>query len=562
MISQGMIGPEIDHAEAVNRYRKAIKKGVVKVMSKMGISTIQSYRGAQIFEAIGLNKDFIDRYFDKTASRIGGIGLEEIARETLHHHRRAYADREVGPPLLDWGGQYQWRREGEYHLFNPETVFRLQHATSAGRYEIFKQYTKMVDDQNERLCTLRGLFDFKLERPDARADRGGRAGRVDRHAVRHRRDVLRLDQRRGARDPGHRHEPDRRPEQHRRRGRRPDAEHPRAQRRQPPEQGQAGRLGPVRRHQRIPRQRRRDPDQDGARGQARRRGAAPRPQGLALDRQGPLLHAGRLPDQPAAAPRHLLDRGPRPAHPRPQERQPPAPDQRQAGGRGRRRHRRGGRGQGAQRRGHDLGPRRRHRRQPADVAQARRHPLGARPGRDPADPRPEPAPRPRDRPGRRPDEDRPRRRDRRPAGGRGVRLRHGAAGRDGLHHDAGLPPRHLPGRDRDAEPQAPREVRRPGRARRQLLPVHRRGSPRADGEARLPDPRRHDRPERPARHEAGDQPLQGPRARLQQDLLQARDRPPGRPSARRSTRTTASTRRSTSNCSRWPRRLWRGASRS
>src|SRR6185437_6970158 len=163
MISRGMISPEIDHARAVTLYRKAIKKGVVKVMSKMGISTIQSYRGAQIFEAIGLNKDFIDRYFDKTASRIGGIGLGEIAREALHHHRRAYADREVGPPLLDWGGTYQWRREGEFHLFNPETVFRLQHATKTGRFEIFKQYSKAVDEQNERLCTLRGLFDFKLD---------------------------------------------------------------------------------------------------------------------------------------------------------------------------------------------------------------------------------------------------------------------------------------------------------------------------------------------------------------------------------------------------------------
>jgi glutamate synthase (ferredoxin) len=163
MISQGMIRPEVDHAEAVRRYRKAIKKGVVKVMSKMGISTIQSYRGAQIFEAIGLNQEFIDRYFDKTASRIGGVGLEAIARETLHHHARAYADREAGPTLLDWGGQYQWRREGEYHLFNPETVFRLQHATRAGRYDIFRQYSSMVDDQNERLATLRGLFAFKRD---------------------------------------------------------------------------------------------------------------------------------------------------------------------------------------------------------------------------------------------------------------------------------------------------------------------------------------------------------------------------------------------------------------
>jgi len=164
MIRQGIIRPEYDHAEAVYRYRKAIKKGVVKVMSKMGISTIKSYRGAQIFEAIGLNEAFIEKYFDKTASRIGGVGLEEIASEALTRHARAYEAREVGPPILEEGGLYQWRRDGEYHLFNPETVFRLQHATRAGRYDIFKQYSRMVDEQSERLCTLRGLFAFKLDR--------------------------------------------------------------------------------------------------------------------------------------------------------------------------------------------------------------------------------------------------------------------------------------------------------------------------------------------------------------------------------------------------------------
>ncbi|GAC1465531.1 MAG: hypothetical protein NVSMB9_05230 [Isosphaeraceae bacterium] len=163
MIQQGMIDSRIGHAEAVYRYRKAIKKGVVKVMSKMGISTIQSYRGAQIFEAIGLNKEFIEKYFEKTASRIGGVGLEEIARETLAHHRRAYSDREVGPPILDEGGQYQWRRDGEYHLFNPETVYKLQHATQSGRYDLFRAYTRLVNEQSTRLCTLRGLFAFKTE---------------------------------------------------------------------------------------------------------------------------------------------------------------------------------------------------------------------------------------------------------------------------------------------------------------------------------------------------------------------------------------------------------------
>jgi glutamate synthase (ferredoxin) len=163
MIRQGLVKSDIDHKEAVKRYRKAIKKGVVKVMSKMGISTIQSYRGAQIFEAIGLNSAFVAKYFDKTPSRIEGVGLAEIAEEALYHHRRAYSDRQAGAPMLEEGGQYQWRRDGEYHLFNPETVFRLQHATRSGRYEIFKDYTRRVDEQNERLCTLRGLFEFRTE---------------------------------------------------------------------------------------------------------------------------------------------------------------------------------------------------------------------------------------------------------------------------------------------------------------------------------------------------------------------------------------------------------------
>ncbi|MFQ5471797.1 MAG: glutamate synthase large subunit, partial [Dehalococcoidia bacterium] len=164
MIDEGLIDDDLDYEEAVARYLKAIKKGVVKVMSKMGISTIQSYRGAQIFEAIGLNQEFIDKYFTFTTSRIGGIGAEEIALDTVYHHRRAYPNRDGGLKELLWGGQYQWRRDGEYHLFNPETVFRLQHSTRTGRYDIFREYTKMVDDQSERMCTLRGLFEIKSDR--------------------------------------------------------------------------------------------------------------------------------------------------------------------------------------------------------------------------------------------------------------------------------------------------------------------------------------------------------------------------------------------------------------
>src|SRR5205823_5387530 len=124
-------------------------------------STIHSYRGAQIFEAIGLNREFVDRYLTWTASRIGGVGIDVIAQEALMRHQRAYPARPVGSPELDWGGEYQWRRDGEYHLFNPETVFKLQHATRTGQYKIFKEYTTLVDDQNRNRATLRGLFDFK-----------------------------------------------------------------------------------------------------------------------------------------------------------------------------------------------------------------------------------------------------------------------------------------------------------------------------------------------------------------------------------------------------------------
>jgi glutamate synthase (ferredoxin) len=160
MIHEGML-PGLDHAKAVKNYIKALNKGILKVMSKMGISTIQSYCGAQIFEAIGLREEFVDRYFTWTASRVGGVGLDVIAEEALRRHRQAFPDRLVKAPDLEWGGEYQWRREGEYHLFNPDTIFKLQHATRSGQYGVFKEYTQLVDDQTKHLCTLRGLFDLK-----------------------------------------------------------------------------------------------------------------------------------------------------------------------------------------------------------------------------------------------------------------------------------------------------------------------------------------------------------------------------------------------------------------
>src|SRR6266436_4776262 len=163
LIHQGMLdGVEPD--QAVANYIKAITKGVVKVISKMGISTIQSYCGAQVFEAIGLDQDFVDRYFTWTPSRIGGVGLDVIAEEARLRHKRAFPDRSAHEPALGGGGQYSYRREGELHLFNPETIHKLQHACRVNSYEVFKEYSKLVDDQAQRLCTLRGLMELKSER--------------------------------------------------------------------------------------------------------------------------------------------------------------------------------------------------------------------------------------------------------------------------------------------------------------------------------------------------------------------------------------------------------------
>ncbi len=161
MIRQGVL-TGIDHRHAVKNFLKAAGKGVVKTMAKMGISTIQSYRGAQIFEAIGINRYVIDKYFTWTASRIEGVGIEEIAREVLLRHNHAFPDRQVNGETLDPGGQYQWRADGEYHLFNPETIHKLQLATRTNNYKAFKEYSAAVNSASKELCTVRGLFDLKF----------------------------------------------------------------------------------------------------------------------------------------------------------------------------------------------------------------------------------------------------------------------------------------------------------------------------------------------------------------------------------------------------------------
>ena len=153
------ISPE----RAMRNLVKSLGKGLLKVMSKMGVSTVASYRGAQIFEAIGLSQAVVDAYFTGTSSRLGGVGLDVLAEEVSARHAVAYPPSGISPAhrTLNVGGEYQWRREGEPHLFDPETVFRLQHATRNKRFDIFRQYTAGVNDQSERLMTLRGLFTMR-----------------------------------------------------------------------------------------------------------------------------------------------------------------------------------------------------------------------------------------------------------------------------------------------------------------------------------------------------------------------------------------------------------------
>ncbi|MBB5895627.1 glutamate synthase large subunit [Kutzneria kofuensis] len=155
--------PDVEPHKATSNLIKALGKGVRKTMSKMGVSTVASYTGAQIFEAIGVGKEVVDECFTGTTSRLGGVGFDEIAEEVARRHRKAFPADGVHASHreLEVGGEYQWRREGEAHLFNPTTVFKLQHSTRTRQYEVFKEYTKAVDDQAERLMTLRGLFKFR-----------------------------------------------------------------------------------------------------------------------------------------------------------------------------------------------------------------------------------------------------------------------------------------------------------------------------------------------------------------------------------------------------------------
>jgi glutamate synthase (ferredoxin) len=160
LVRQGVL-PGVDEEHAVKNYIKALNKGVVKVISKMGISTIQSYCGAQIFEAIGLSQAVVDEYFTWTPSRISGIGIDVIAREATARHWSAFGRTGVGVRDLDPGGKYKWRHDGEHHLFNPQTIHKLQHACRTGDFRLFGEYTALVNQQEKRRATLRGLMELK-----------------------------------------------------------------------------------------------------------------------------------------------------------------------------------------------------------------------------------------------------------------------------------------------------------------------------------------------------------------------------------------------------------------
>jgi glutamate synthase domain-containing protein 2/glutamate synthase domain-containing protein 1/glutamate synthase domain-containing protein 3 len=155
------VGPDLDFGTAIANYRKACDKGLLKTMAKMGISTLQSYRGAQIFEAVGLDQELVARCFSGTASRVSGVGYDVIARESGMRHARAFPDGRFVQPELDPGGLYQWRRRGEAHTFNPESIARLQHAVRSESYATFKEFSRAADDSARRLCTLRGLLRFR-----------------------------------------------------------------------------------------------------------------------------------------------------------------------------------------------------------------------------------------------------------------------------------------------------------------------------------------------------------------------------------------------------------------
>ena len=406
LIAEGMHGlAGIDPHKAVKNYIKACGKGVLKVMSKMGVSTVASYTGAQIFEAIGLGDELVDRYFTGTVSRIGGIDLDEIATggRRAPRGRQPAAPRRAGPPQARARRRVPVAPRGRVPPLQPGDRVQApaRHASQALRHlqGVQPQGRRPVAQPGDAARAVPVPTTTASRSPSTRSSRSSEIVRrfstgamsygsisAEAHetlAIAMNRIGAKSNTGEGGEDADRLHDPD------------------------APIGDQAGGIGPLRRHVRVPHQRRRPADQDGPGRQARRGRPAARPQGVPVDRQDPLLDAGRRTDQPTTAPRHLFDRGSQAADPRPQELEPVGADPRQARRRDGRRHRGRRRVEGQGRRRADLRSRRRHRRLAADVAQARRWPVGAGARRDAADARAQRVARPHRRADRRPAQDGP-----------------------------------------------------------------------------------------------------------------------------------------------------------
>ncbi len=351
--------------KAIYNYVKAIGKGLSKIMSKMGVSTYMSYCGAQLFEAIGLEKALVEKYFRGTASQIGGLDIFDVAEEAIRMHRAAFGDDPVLANMLDAGGEYAWRVRGEEHMWTPDAIAKLQHSARANRFDTYKEYAQIINDQSRRHMTLRGLFEFRIDPAKAipltevepateivkRFATGAMSlGSISTEA--HATLAVAMNRIGGKSNTGEGGED---PARYRNELKGiPIAAGTKVSDvvgdkvivadyelqagdslRSKIKQVASGRFG-VTTEYLV--ERRPDPDQDGAGRQAGRGRPAAGRQGVRVHRLPALFGARRRPDLAAAAPRHLFDRGSGAADPRPEECQPPRRHQRQAGQRGRRRH--------------------------------------------------------------------------------------------------------------------------------------------------------------------------------------------------------------------------------
>ena len=508
----------LDDYEIVKRYIKSIGKGLLKVMSKMGISTYQSYCGAQIFDAVGLKADFVAKYFVGTHTRIEGVGLAEIAEETARRHADAFGDAPVYKTALDVGGEYAYRTRGEDHAWTAESVSTLQHAVRGNSLERYKAFAKILNEQSERLLTLRGLFKIKTAEDEKRkpvpldqvepakdivkrfATGAMSFGSISREA--HTTLAIAMNRIGGKSNTGEGGEESDRFKPM------PNGDSMRSA----IKQVASGRFGVTTEYLVNADMMQIKMAQGAKPGEG---GQLPGHKVDADDRAGAAFDARRRPDLAAAASRHLFDRGSGAADLRPQERQSGRPGLGQAGLRNRRRHR-GGRA--SPRRAPTTSP------SPASKAAPAPRPLtsikhagsavGNRPRRNPPDAGARAAAQPHRGPGRRRLPHRTRRRDRRAARRRRIRLCHRAPDRGRLHHDAQVPSQHLPGRRRDPGSGAAQALHRPARARHQLFLLRRRGSPRDHGRARLPHLQRDGRPDPDARPVDAGGALEGQGARF------------------------------------------------